>query len=222
MTAEERDKEIEWLTGSIQRSANMGKGINILLIVIAIVMIALAILFTFILNDDVEHEQAPLLFWGLGGLFLLSALVSYVSHKKIVNAETPEKLLAAYDRMWISQSALLVLGAVCWVLFIDGSIFTKTCLVLGIALIALTGWLSMQSKLRLWVAVGLLIAEGILLYFSGIELLEGLPLMIIMVAIMQGEQSLFGNNRDDVEGLDQEDEKDIKKLRELVKERELH
>ena len=46
--------------------------------------------------------------------------------------------------------------------------------------------------------------------------------MIIMVAIMQGEQSLFGNNRDDVEGLDQEDEKDIKKLRELVKERELH
>ena len=99
MTAEERDKEIEWLTGSIQRSANMGKGSTIGLVVLAIVMIALGILFTFILNDDQENRQAPLLFWGLGGLFIISALVNYVLHKKIANAETPEKLLAAYNRL---------------------------------------------------------------------------------------------------------------------------
>jgi hypothetical protein len=57
-----------------------------------------------------------------------------------------------------------------------------------------------------------------LLYFSGVGLLMGLPLLLVMLSIMKGEKSLFAGKES--EGLDEEDEQDFRRLRELVDESE--
>ena len=77
----------------------------------------------------------------------------------------------------------------------------------------------MQQRLRLWVGIALLIAESALLYFSGISLLVSLSLLIVMLSIIKGEKSLFMGKES--EGLDENDEQNFRRLRELVKESEL-
>jgi hypothetical protein len=63
-----------------------------------------------------------------------------------------------------------------------------------------------------------LIAESALLYFSGVGVLVGLPLLLVMLSIIKGEKTLFTGKES--EGLDEEDEQDFKRLRKLVKESE--
>ena len=216
MTAEERNKEIEWLMESIQRSGSMANSVTLLLFIISGISIAFGLLTLFLNSND--NSEILLLMFGFGGLFLIAALISHFFHKAIANAETPEKLLAAYDRMWIVQSALGIILVAGSAPLIEGNIFTKTCFALGMVLILLTGWLVLQRKLRLWVAVILLIVESVLLYFSKIGLLAGIPLLFVMLSIIKGEMSLSRN--EEGEGLDENDEKNIMRLRELLKERD--
>ena len=125
MTSEERNKEIEWLMGSLKRSVATGKSTIIWTLLLSVVFIALGIVFSFILNDD--HDIAPFMFFGLGGILLIFAFINNYYNKKMANAETPEELLAAHDRLWIIQSALILIGGLCLVFFKDGSLFNKAC-----------------------------------------------------------------------------------------------
>ena len=216
MTTEERDKEIEWLMESIQRSGSMASSTTLLLFIISGLTITFGLLSLFLNSND--RYAIPLPMFAIGGIFLIFALISHFSHKAIANAETPEKLLATYDRMWIIQSTLGVVFIAGSTLMVEGNIFTKTCYALGMAMILLTGWLVLQRKLRLWVAVILLIVESILLYFSNIGFLVGIPLLFVMLSVMRGDMSLSRNKEG--EGLDENDEKNIMRLRELLSERD--
>jgi hypothetical protein len=136
----------------------------------------------------------------------------------MARAETPSALLAAHDRMWIIQSAIFMAFVVVMAVFGDGGFVSKSCIILSGLLLILAGWLAMQQRLRLWVGIILLIVESVLLYFSGVGLLMGLTLLMVMLSIMKGEKSLFANK--DSEGLDEEDEQDFRRLRKLVEESE--
>lgn len=218
MTAEERNKEIEWLMGSIKRSAAGGQGMTFTFVFIAVLFIAFGIFALFFFDRGEDYTVLPFLLL-MGGVFLLSALISYVSNKRIACAETPGELLATHDRMWIIQSVFLIVGIVVLAVLTKGNLLSKTCLVLSGLLLVIAGWLAMQQRLRLWVGIALLIAESALLYFSGISLLVSLSLLIVMLSIIKGEKSLFANK--ECEGLDEYDEPNFRRLRELVKENEL-
>ncbi len=218
MSAEEIDKEIEWLMGSIQRSAAGGRGMTFTLVFMSVLIIAFGIFALFFFDRDEGYVVAPLLL-SMGGMFLLSALISYISHKRIANAETPLGLLAAHDRMWVIQSVLLIVGIVVLAVFNKSSFLSKACLLLSGLLLVIAGWLAMQQKLRLWVGIALLLAFTALLYYSGIDLLVGLPLLFLMLSIIKGEKSLFAGKES--EGLDESDEQNFRRLRELLKESEL-
>ena len=218
MTAEERDKEIEWLMGSIKRSAAGGQSMTFTNIFISVLFIAFGIFALFFFDRGEDYSVAPLLLL-MGGMFLLSALISYISHKRIANAETPLGLLAAHDRMWVIQSVLLIVGIVVLAVFNKSSFLSKACLLLSGLLLVIAGWLAMQQKLRLWVGIALLLAFTALLYYSGIDLLVGLPLLFLMLSIIKGEKSLFAGKES--EGLDESDEQNFRRLRELLKESEL-
>ena len=218
MTAEERNKEIEWLMGSIKRSAAGGRGMTFTLVFIAVLFIAFGIFALFFFDRGEDYTVSPFLLL-MGGVFLLSALISYVSNKRIACAETPGELLATHDRMWIIQSVFLIVGIVVLAVLTKGNLLSKTCLVLSGLLLVIAGWLAMQQRLRLWVGIALLIAESALLYFSGISLLVSLSLLIVMLSIIKGEKSLFASKES--EGLDENDEQNFRRLRELVKESEL-
>jgi hypothetical protein len=218
MTAEERDKEIEWLMGSIKRSAAGGHSMTFTNIFISVLFIAFGIFALFFFDRGEDYSVAPLLLL-MGGVFLLSALISYVSHKRIAHAETPRGLLAAHDRMWVIQSVILMVGIIAFAVFNKGSYLSKACLLLSGLLLVIAGWLAMQQKLRLWVGIALLMAFSALLYFSRIGLLVGLPLLFLMLSIIKGEKSLFMGKES--EGLDENDEQNFRRLRELVKESEL-
>ncbi len=218
MTAEERNKEIEWLMGSIKRSAAGGQGMTFTFVFIAVLFIAFGIFALFFFDRGEDYTVSPFLLL-MGGVFLLSALISYVSNKRIACAETPGELLATHDRMWIIQSVFLIVGIVVLAVLTKGNLLSKTCLVLSGLLLVIAGWLAMQQRLRLWVGIALLIAESALLYFSGISLLVSLSLLIVMLSIIKGEKSLFASKES--EGLDENDEQSFRRLRELVKESEL-
>ena len=219
MTAEERDREIEWLMESIKRSAAGGHGMTFTLIFVSVAFISFGIFALFFFDRDNDYMIAPFLLI-MGGAFLLSALFSYVSNKRITVAKTPRELLAAHDRMWVIQSAFLMVGIVVFAVLNKGNFLSKTCLVFSGLLLVAAGWLAMQQRLRLWVGIALLMAESALLYFSGVGLLVGLPLLLVMLSIIKGEKTLFAAKES--EGLDENDELDIRRLRELVKESELH
>lgn len=214
MTEEERNKEIEWLMGSIQRSAAGGSTMTFMSLFLSIILIAFGIFMMFFFED----AEGALLVFPLGGVLLFSALISLVTNKKIAQAKTPQELLAVHDRMMIIQAALWMVFIVALAIMNKGSFVSKICFVISGALLILAGWLAMQQKLRLWVAIGLLIAESALLYFSGVGLLVGLPLLLVMLSIMKGEKTLFASK--DSEGLDEEDELDFRRLRKLVEESE--
>ncbi|MBQ1745894.1 MAG: hypothetical protein II043_01270 [Muribaculaceae bacterium] len=216
MTEEERNKEIEWLMGSIKRSAAGGRGMTFTLLFMSIIIIAFGILSIFFFKDD-EGHIISLCIVALGGVFLLSGLISYFSHKIMAHAETPRELLAAHDRMWKIQSAILMVFFVVLAVVTHG-VVSKACLILSGVLLVIAGWLAMQHRLRLWVGIFLLLVESVLLYFSGVGLLMGLPLLLVMLSIMKGEKSLFAGKES--EGLDEEDEQDFRRLRELVEESE--
>lgn len=215
MTEEERNKEIEWLMGSIKRSAAGGRSMNFMLLFMSIILIGFGFVAMFIFDD--ANVITPLLLV-MGGAFLISALFTHISHKRIVRADTPQELIAAHDRMWIIQSVIIMVGIVVMAILDKGNFLSKTCLVLSGLLLVVAGWLAMQQRLRLWVGIALLFAEGLLLYFSGIDLIVVISLLLVMLSIIKGEKSLFTNKES--EGLDEGDEQDFKRLRELVKESE--
>lgn len=215
MTEEERNKEIEWLMGSIQRSAARERGMTFTLLFMSVSFIVFGFVVMFFFDGANDYKVAPYVLL-MGGVFLLSALISYVSHKRMVRAETPRALLATHDRMWIIQSAILMVFFVVLAVVTHGGFVSKACLILSGVLLVIAGWLAMQHRLRLWVGILLLLVESVLLYFSGVGLLMGLPLLLVMLSIMKGEKSLFGGKES--EGLDEEDEQDFRRLRELIKE----
>lgn len=212
MTAEERNKEIEWLMGSIKRSAAGGRSMNFMLLFMSVILIAFGFVAMFFFDD--ANVITPLLLV-MGGAFLISALFTYISHKRIARADTPQELIAAHDRMWVIQSVIIMVVIVVMAILDKGIFLSKTCLVLSGLLLVLAGWLAMQQKLRLWIGIALLFAEGLLLYFSGIDLLIVISLLLLMLSIINGEKTLFTNKES--EGLDEGDEQDFKRLRELVK-----
>lgn len=216
MTEEERNKEIEWLMGSIKRSAAGGSNMNFMFLFISVILIAFGFIMMFFF-DDAKVNVSPLVFL-LGGSFLISALFTHISHKRIARADTPQELIAAHDRMWIILSVIIMVCIVIMAVLYKGNFLSKTCLVLSGLLPVVAGWLSMQQRLRLWVGIALLFAEGLLLYFSGIDLIVVISLLLVMLSIIKGEKSLFTNKES--EGLDEGDEQDFKRLRELVKESE--
>ena len=215
MTAEERNKEIEWLMGSIQRSAIGGRSTTYMLLFLSIILIAFGLFMMFFSGGFNDDTGAPLLLL-MGGMLLLVTLISYVSNKRIAHAETPRELLATHDRMLIIQSTIFMVIIAVMSVVSPGGFVSKACLILSGVLLVITGWLAMQQRLRLWVGIILLIVESVLLYFSQVGLLVELSLLIAMLSIMRGEKSLFTSKES--EGLDEEDQQDIKRLRELVKE----
>jgi hypothetical protein len=185
-------------------------------IFVSFIFIAFGIFMMFFFED----AEGALLVFPLGGVLLFSALISLVTNKKIAQAKTPQELLAVHDRMMIIQAALWMVFIVALAIMNKGSFVSKICLVLSGVLLLIAGWLAMQQRLRLWVGIALLMAESALLYFSGVGLLVGLPLLLVMLSIIKGEKTLFAAKES--EGLDENDELDIRRLRELVKESELH
>lgn len=219
MTEEERNKEIEWLMGSIKRSAAGGSSMNFMFLFMSVILIAFGFVMMFFFDD--ANDNVALLVFLLGGASLISALFTHISHKRIARAETPQELIAAHDRMWIIQSVIIMVGIVVMAFLYKGNFLSKTCLMLSGLLMMVAGWLSMLQRLRLWVGIALLFAEGLLLYFSGINLLLVISLLLVMLSIIKGEKSLFTNKvSDNNEGLDEGDEQDFKRLRELVRESE--
>lgn len=215
MTEEERNKEIEWLMGSIKRSATRERNMTFTNLFVSVLFIGFGLAMFFF---DGENDVIAIFMLLMGGVFLLSALFSYVSHKRIAHAETPRELLGIHDKMWIIQSAIYMIIVVVLAFLEKGNLWSKTCLFLSGVLLVIAGWLAMQQKMRLWVGIFLLIVESVLLYFSGISIFVGLSLLIVMLSIILGEKSLFAVKES--EGLDETDEQDIKRLRELVKESE--
>lgn len=217
MTEEERNKEIEWLMGCVKRSAAGGSNLTFMSLFVSVLFIAFVFFAMFFFDGENDFMTATLMLL-MGGAFLLSGLFSYVSHKRIAHAETPQELLGIHDRMWIIQSAIFMVIVVVLSFLEEGNLWSKTCLILSGVLLVIAAWLANQQRLRLWVGIGLLIAESVLLYFSGVGLIVGLSLLLGMLSIIKGEKSLFTNKES--EGLDEGDEQDIKRLRELVKESE--
>jgi hypothetical protein len=218
MTEEERNKEIEWLKGSIQRSVARNYGKIKWLIMLSVLPLAFGAYLLFDIHDN-GYEGASL-FFTIGAGLLLFGLFEIIYGRKMARAETPQELLAIYDRKWILESVLLLAFIVGLVLLDNSTLVSKTCKVLAIVLFLIANWLAMNQKLRLWVAMMLLIAESALLYFSGLDLLEGIGFLIVMLSVFKGEK-LFGPGLGGEDGdEDAESKQEIRQLRALLKESE--
>ena len=218
MTEEERNKEIEWLMGSIQRSIARNYGKHKWLIILSVLPFAIGTYLLFVSYEN-GYEGASL-FFTIGAVLLLLGLFEIIYGRKMARTETPRELLAIYDRKWILESVLLLAFIVGLVLLDNSNLVSKTCKVLAVVLFLMTNWLVMNQKLRLWVAMMLLIAESALLYFSGLDLLEGIGILIVMLSVIKGEK-LFGAGLEGEDGdEDAEFKREIRQLRALVKESE--
>lgn len=217
MEQEEINKEIEWLMGSIKRSCARSSSESLILIIALILFAGFGVLY-YVLDDNHDFADATLLLM-LGGIIAI-LVISYVNRKyfrkKLSCAETPQELLATYDRMWMVECAFLIVAGVGMSFGVKGGIFPKICFVMSILLMAAANWLSMKNRLKLWVGILLLLVESVLLYFSNIGLLLGLSLLMVMLSIIEGRRSLFGSRNEDAENIDVETEQEIKRLRELV------
>ena len=209
----EKEKEIEWLMGSIQRSYSRVSGDTIfILIVFGLLAVIGGVFYLLNFNDNNIGEAALVIVLIVG--FISSIVIGFVFRKKIARAETPQRLLTLHDRLWVIQAILFTALIGGSYFLMNGSIVSKVCFMLAIALLVIASWLSMNNRLRLWVAVGMLIFESVLLFYSKIELLVGLPILLCMLSIMMGKNSLFTSNNKDNE--DAETDQEIKQLRELV------
>ena len=216
MEAEERKKEIDWLMESIKRSNAKRNGTISWIILLSIIPFAIGAFFLF--YNGSEGSRAVPVFFAIGLLLLLYALTNYVFTKKIARAETPQQLLAAHDRMWIALSVFFVV-IMSGVAFLNGGdLISSACLVLAILLILIAAWLANHMKLRLWVAIFMLPVVGALLYFSRMGLLEGLPLLLLMLAVFRGDNSVFGGGYGEDKEEDQSIQQEIKQLRALMNE----
>ena len=217
MTEEERNKEIEWLMGSIKRSIARNYGKFKWIIILSVLPLALG---AYLLFDPYENGYVGAsLFFIIGAGLLLFGLFEIIYDRKMARAETPQELLAIHDRTSILVAVLLVAFIVGLVVLDDSNLVSKTCLVLAVVLFMVANWLVMNQKLRLWVAMMILIAESALLYFSGLDLLEGIGFLIVMLSVFKGEKLFgagFGGEDDETADIQQE----IKQLRILVKESE--
>ncbi len=218
MTEEERNREIEWLMGSIKRSIARNYGKIKWLIILSVLPFAFG---TYLLFDSYDNSyEGVSLFFTIGAGLLLLGLFEIIYGRKMARAETPQELLAIYDRKWILESVLLLAFIVGLVLLDNSTLVSKTCKVLAVVLLLIANWLAMNQKLRLWVAMMLLIAESALLYFSGLDLLEGIGFLIVMLSVFKGEK-LFGAGLGGEDGDEAaESKQEIKQLRALLKESE--
>ena len=218
MTEEERNREIEWLMGSIKRSIARNYGKIKWLIILSVLPFAFG---TYLLFDSYDNSyEGVSLFFTIGAGLLLLGLFEIIYGRKMARAETPQELLAIYDRKWILESVLLLAFIVGLVLLDNSTLVSKTCKVLAVVLFLIANWLAMNQKLRLWVAMMLLIAESALLYFSGLDLLEGICFLIVMLSVFKGEK-LFGAGLGGEDGDEAaESKQEIKQLRALLKESE--
>ena len=206
--------------GSIKRSAAGGRGMTFsLMVLFSVLFIAFGLYTMFFFDGDNDFMPAPLMLI-FGGVWLLGGLFLYVYQKRMVHAETPQELLGLHDKMWIVQSAFYMVIVVGLAFLEKGDLWSKTCLILSGVLLLIAGWLANQQRLRLWVGIVLLIAESVLFYFSGFGIIEGFALLLVVLSIIQGKKSLFTQKQS--EGLDEGDERNIKRLRELVKESQSH
>lgn len=217
MEQEERNKEIEWLMGSIQRSYAQGKAEAILLIVTILLAVIGVIFYVLNFNNDEIGGSALLLLLFLGAIGAI-ALIEFVFRKKLTRVETPQRLLTLHDRMWVIK-AILCSSIIVGVCFLENSsLLSKVCLVLGLILLAITNWLAMNNKLSTMLGIAFLIAESVLLYFSKVDLFLGFAVLIVMLSVVQGKKTLFTGDKED--NLDEDIEQEIKQLRELLKESE--
>ena len=218
MTEEERNKEIEWLMGSIKRSIARNYGKIKWLFILSVLPFAFG---TYLLFDSYDNGyEGASLFFTIGAGLLLLGLFEIIYGRKMARAETPQELLAIYDKKWILESVLLLAFIVGLVLLDNSTLVSKTCKVLAVVLFLIANWLAMNQKLRLWVAMMLLIAESALLYFSGLDLLEGICFLIVMLSVFKGEK-LFGAGLGGEDGDEAaESKQEIKQLRALLKESE--
>ena len=215
MEQEERQKEIEWLMGSIKRSYAQGNGEAIFIIIVfALLAVFGVVLYILNYHDDEIRNTAPQLLLFFGG-FCAVAVTDFVFRKKMARAESPQELLATHDRMWVLKAVLwtVLIGSLSFIM--DGSLFSRICFVLGLVLLAVTNWLSMNNKLELLVGIALLLVESFLLYLSKIDILFGFSILLVMLSIIKGNRTLFTSNRE--ENLDEDTEQEIKQLRELVR-----
>ena len=216
MEQEDINKEIDWLMGSIKRSSAIGNGASVLCFVVSIFLIVIGVILVLVVKADDEYDMGGFYLMALGGVGLVGALIPYITRKKMSRAETPQELLAVHDRMWVLQAILFGVVIICLLFFGNGSFFARACFALSVALFVVAGWLSMRGKLRLWPGIMMLIVESVLLYFSEIGFLVGLPMLLLMLSIIQGKGTLFKSfemDKDEAE----ECENEIKQLRELVR-----
>ena len=206
------------MKGSILRSVARNYGKIKWLIMLSVLPFAFGAYLLFDIHDN-GYEGASL-FFAIGAGLLLFGLFEIIYGRKMARAETPQELLAIYDRKWILESVLLLAFIVGLVLLDNSTLVSKTCKVLAVVLFLIANWLAMNQKLRLWVAMMLLIAESALLYFSGLDLLEGIGFLIVMLSVFKGEK-LFGAGLGGEDGdEDAESKQEIRQLRILVKESE--
>lgn len=218
MEKEEREKEIEWLMGSIKRSYAQGNGETILLMILfALLVVFGAIFYALNYYDDEVRGSALQLLLFFGGFCAIS-VIDFVFRKKMAHADTPQELLATHDRMWVVKAVLWIILIGSLAFLIEGSFFSRICFVAALVLLAITNWLSMNNKLELLIGIALLLVESVLLYLSKIDILFGFSILLVMLSVIKGKKTLFTSNRED--NLDEDTEQEIRQLRELLKEGE--
>ena len=222
MEQEEIKKEIEWLMGSIKRSYAYGKAEAIFMFIFFVLIAVIGILFSvFVYDGDSssipkEDASAGADLMILGGACILF-ISNFILRWKMARVETPQELLATHDRMWIIATVLWIAFIGSSFFFLQGTLLTKTCFVLGMVLLAISNWLAMNNKLSLSMGIIFILIEAVLLYFSNIDLLAGLFLLMMMVSIVQGKRTMFTGDGDSEGSIDEDTEQEIKQLRELVK-----
>ena len=225
MEQEEKNKEIEWLMGSIQRSYTHGKAEALFLSIFLILLAIVGILY-YVFGYDKGAITSPddyaatdvnvPIFGGIACVALILMLViQMIFRKKMVKAETPQELLATHDRMWKISAAFGIIFAVCTFFLVQGSLISRICFVLAAVLLVITGWLAMNNKLSLPMGIVILLVESVLFYFSNFDLITGLLSLILVLSVIKGEKTLLAGGGDATE--DEDTAQEIKQLRELLK-----
>ena len=139
MTEEERNKEIEWLMGSIKESYAEKKDS----FVIGITSVAFADIVQYIMS---HRDIASILWEVLIGVFILVLiLLSWLGTKKISRAATPGELLAIHDRIRIYDLSLLLVFFVVGLFIPTMSTFIKCLILLLLLLRVFSRWIPVMQ-----------------------------------------------------------------------------
>lgn len=207
-----KEKEIEWLMGSIKRDYACNRTMTIVFYIGLIIILALLIW------GSVTGQETPgglslpgILFWlFMGTIFLIEEVLGIVMGKRIEKIDDARQMLKIYDQKRTIERVLLPVAIVFVFAFLYFYFEDQKSIVLNFTILLII-MLRLQTDKLIWRILGIIFS--VCLIFMG-EVFGGILMLVLFICSF-----VFGADNESPMN-DQPVRSDFEKLRELLKDSE--